>query len=270
MGTHHICSTCGTQFAETVSPPDRCPICEDERQYVNWRGQGWTSLEALRRGHRNVLREEEPGVTSIATEPSFAIGQRALLLQAQGGNILWDCLSLIDEPTVQAVRALGGLSAIAISHPHYYSSMVEWSRAFDSVPIYLHTADREWIMRPAASIRLWDTEARRLDDSVTLIRCGGHFAGATVLHWGAGAGGKGALFTGDTIQVVLDRGHVSFMRSYPNLIPLSALAVRRIVAAVQPYAFDRIYGAFAGRTIMKEAKAALARSADRYINALGV
>ncbi len=268
MGTHHICSTCGTQFAETVSPPDRCPICEDERQYVNWRGQGWTSLEALRQGHRNVLRVEEPGVTSIVTEPSFAIGQRALLLRAPGGNILWDCLSLIDEPTVQAVRALGGLSAIAISHPHYYSSMVEWSRAFDSVPIYLHAADREWVMRPDPSVRSWDSETYRLGVAGTLIRCGGHFAGATVLHWGAGAGGKGVLFTGDTIQVVLDRGHVSFMRSYPNLVPLSAQAVRRIVDVVQPYAFERIYGAFTGRTVMQEAKAALARSADRYVNAL--
>src|SRR5262249_22746816 len=198
MGTYHICSTCGRQFAEAAAPPDRCPICEDERQYVNWKGQQWTSLEALRQGHRNVLREEEPGVTSIVTEPSFAIGQRALLLQAPGGNILWDCLSLIDEPTVKAVQALGGLSAIAISHPHYYSSMAEWSRAFDSVPVYLHAADREWIMRPDQSIRPWESETHRLGVSGTLIRCGGHFAGATVLHWGAGAGGKGALFTGDT------------------------------------------------------------------------
>jgi glyoxylase-like metal-dependent hydrolase (beta-lactamase superfamily II) len=268
MGTHHLCSTCGTQFAEAAAPPDRCPICEDERQYVNWKGQQWTSLEALRQGHRNVLRDEEPGVTSIVTEPSFAIGQRALLLQAPSGNILWDCLSLIDEPTVNAVQALGGLSAIAISHPHYYSSMVEWSRAFDSIPIYLHSADREWIMRPDPSIRRWETETHRLGDGVTLIRCGGHFSGAAVLHWGAGAGGKGVLFTGDTIQVVLDRGHVSFMRSYPNLIPLSAAAVRRIVDAVQPYAFDRIYGAFAGRTIAHDAKAGLARSADRYVTAL--
>ena len=268
MGTHHICSTCGTQFAETAAPPDRCPVCKDERQYVNWKGQTWTSLAALRQGHRNVLREEEPGVTSIVTEPSFAIGQRALLLQTASGNILWDCLSLIDEPTVQAVQALGGLSAIAISHPHYYSSTVEWSRAFDSIPIYLHAADREWVMRPDPAIRHWETETHRLGDGVTLIRCGGHFSGAAVLHWGASVGGKGALFTGDTIQVVLDRTHVSFMRSYPNLIPLSALAVRRIVDAVQPYAFDRIYGAFTGRTITREAKTALLRSADRYVEAL--
>jgi hypothetical protein len=147
--------------------------------------------------------------------------------------------------------------------------MVEWSRAFDSIPIYLHAGDRKWVMRPDPAIRSWATETHEMGDGITLIRCGGHFAGATVLHWGAGAGGKGALFTGDTLQVVLDRAHVSFMRSYPNLIPLSAQAVRRIVDAVQPYAFDRIYGAFTGRTVMQDAKAALARSADRYVTALG-
>ncbi len=269
MGTHHICFTCGTQFPETAAPPDRCPICVDERQYVNWNGQVWTSLDALRQRHRNVLREEESGLTSIVTEPSFAIGQRALLLRTPAGNILWDCLTLIDEPTVRAVQTLGGVSAIAISHPHYYSSMVEWSRAFGSVPIYLHAADRKWIMRPDPSIVCWEAETHRLGDGVTLIRCGGHFSGAAVLHWAAGAGGRGALLSGDTIQVVLDLRHVSFMRSYPNLIPLNAVAVQRIVDAVEPYGFDRIYGAFSGRTIAHEAKTALARSADRYVKATG-
>ncbi len=269
MDTYHICATCGTQFPESAAPPERCPICEDERQYVNWNGQVWTSLDALRQRHRNVLREEEPELTSIVTEPSFAIGQRALLLRTSTGNILWDCLTLIDEPTVQAVRALGGVSAIAISHPHYYSSMVEWSRAFGSVPIYLHGDDRQWIMRPDPSIAGWETETLRLGEEVTLIRCGGHFSGAAVLHWAAGAGGRGALLSGDTIQVVLDRRHVSFMRSYPNLVPLNAAAVQRIVDAVEPYAFDRIYGAFTGRTIAHDAKAALARSADRYVQATG-
>ena len=77
---------------------------------------------------------------------------------------------------------------------------------------------------------------------LTLVRCGGHFTSSTVLHWADGAEGRGALLTGDTIAVALDRRYVTFMRSYPNLIPLSAAAVRRIVAAVEPFAFDRIYG----------------------------
>jgi hypothetical protein len=104
-------------------PPEHCPICEDERQYVGWGGQTWTTLEALRADYHNVIKSVEPGLTGIGTYPTFAIGQRALLVQTAQGNILWDCISLIDDPTIAAVQALGGISAIAISHPHFYSSM---------------------------------------------------------------------------------------------------------------------------------------------------
>jgi hypothetical protein len=103
---------------------------------------------------------------------------------------------------------------------------------------------------------------------MTLIRGGGHFEGGTVLHWPAGADGRGALFTGDILQVVSDRRYVSFMYSYPNLIPLPAREVRRIVAAVEPYAFDRIYGAWWNKVVVADAKTAVARSAERYIQAL--
>ncbi len=142
-----ICRTCGTQFAATEQSPASCPICEDERQYVGWEGQQWTTLQALQQSHHNVFKEVEPGLTGIGTHPSFAIGQRALLLQTTAGNILWDCISLIDDPTIAVIEALGGISGIAISHPHYYSAMVEWSQAFDA-PIYLHADDREWVLRP--------------------------------------------------------------------------------------------------------------------------
>jgi hypothetical protein len=185
MTTPYICVTCGTQFTATEHAPERCPICEDERQYVGWDGQRWTTLEDLARDYHNVIRAEEPGLTGIGTHPSFAIGQRALLVQAPGGNILWDCISLLDEPTIAAVRALGGIAAIAISHPHYYSCMVEWAHAFDA-PVYLHAADRAWVMRPDPALVFWEGEARELGDGLTLLHCGGHFAGGTVLHWAAG------------------------------------------------------------------------------------
>jgi hypothetical protein len=264
---NYICITCGTQFAATVEPPARCPVCEDERQYVGWDGQRWTTMERLRSDRHNAIREEEPNLTGIGSEPAFAIGQRALLIRAPGGNVLWDCISLIDEATVAAVRALGGLAAIAISHPHYYSSMVEWARAF-AAPIYLHAADRQWVMRPDPAIIFWDGETRTLHDGITLIRCGGHFAGGTVLHWPAGADGRGALLTGDILTVAQDRRYVSFMYSYPNLIPLPAATVRRIADTVAPYRFDRLHGAWWGRTVQADAEAAVQRSAARYIAAL--
>lgn len=265
--THFICATCGTQFAETDAPPEHCPICEDERQYIGWDGQRWTFLEALQSDHHNVIRRLEPELVGIGTHPTFAIGQRALLIQSPGGNVLWDCISLIDEPTIAAVKALGGIAAIAISHPHYYSSMVEWSRAF-SAPIYLHAADREHVMRLDSAIEFWEGKTRPLWDGMTLIRCGGHFAGATVLHWPAGAGAKGALLVGDILTVVSDRRYVSFMYSYPNLIPLPARKVEAIAAAVEPYAFDRIYGAWWERVVMTGGKAAVQRSAERYVRAI--
>jgi hypothetical protein len=85
-----------------------------------------------------------------------------------------------------------------------------------------------------------------------------------VLHWAE----RGILLTGDTIQVIPDREWVSFMYSYPNLIPLDASAIRRIVAAVEPFEFDRIYGAWWGRVVPAGAKDAVRRSADRYLRAI--
>ncbi|WP_152054338.1 MBL fold metallo-hydrolase [Tautonia marina] len=266
---HFICTTCGTQHAESPEPPDRCPICEDERQYIGWQGQQWTTLDRLRADHENQIRTEEPGLTGLGTTPKFGIGQRALLVRSPGGNLLWDCVSLIDEATIRVVNDLGGLSAIAISHPHYYSSMVEWSRAFGGVPIYLHSADRRWVMRPDPALEFWDGETKALHDGITLVRCGGHFEGGTVLHWPAGADEKGALLSGDILQVCMDRRHVSFMSSYPNYIPLPAEAVRRAVAAVEPFAFDRIYGFMFDLAIPEDAKAAVHRSADRYLRMIG-
>ncbi len=264
---HFICVTCGTQYTETEVPPSHCAICEDERQYVGWGGQQWTTLDMLQADHHNVIKAEEPGLTGIGTDPSFAIGQRALLVQTPEGNLLWDCISLIDDATVAAVRELGGVTAIVISHPHYYSSMVEWSRAFDA-PIFLHADDREHVMRPDAAIEFWEGEVYPLFNGLTLIRCGGHFAGGTVAHWPDGAEGRGALLVGDIITVVSDRRYVSFMYSYPNLIPLSAPQVRRVVAAVEPYEFDRLYGAWWDRVVVRDGKAAVRRSAERYIRAV--
>lgn len=262
----YICETCGVQFAPSDDPPAACPICEDERQYVGWRGQRWTTLEEMRAGgYRNELREEEPGLTSIGTVPSFAIGQRALLLQTPAGNVLWDCQSYLDEETIAAVRALGGVDAIAISHPHFYGVNIEWSRAFGGAPVYIHAADRDWVMYPDPAVSLWEAETAEPVPGLTLVRLGGHFDGAAVLHWPAGAGGNGAVLCGDTIQVVMDRRYVSFMYSFPNFIPLSGAEVDRIRTTMRHYAFDRLYGAWSGRVVVADGLAALERSADRYL-----
>jgi hypothetical protein len=267
MATAYICVTCGAQYPPSAEPPAGCAICLDERQYVGHGGQRWTSLDELRAKHRADVREEEPGLTGIGSTPAFAIGQRALLVQTDEGNVLWDCLAPFDDEAAEAVRARGGIDAIAISHPHYYTTMVDWSRAFDA-PIHLHAADRQWVTRPDPAIEFWDGERLDLFAGLALLRLGGHFAGGTVLHWPGGAEGRGALLSGDILQVVADRRWLTFMRSYPNMIPLPAAKVEAMAAAVEPLAFDRIYGAWFDRQIDSDAHAAVQRSAARYVRAV--
>ncbi len=242
------------------SPRDDCPICEDPRQYVPVEGQQWTSLEALRTRHKNAIRDEG-ALVGIGTEPRFAIGQRALLVPHSDGNVRWDCVSLLDDETEREIDSRGGLHAIAISHPHYYSTMVEWAHRFDC-PVWLHSDDRAWVMREDPKLRFWSGETHDLGDGLTLIRCGGHFAGGTVLHR------AGDLLAGDIVQVIPDRGWVSFMYSFPNFIPLPESEIRSIEAALEPFAFERIYGAWWGTVIPRDGKGIVQRSAQRYVDAL--
>jgi len=266
---NYICVTCGNQFAETERPPLHCPICEDERQYVNPEGQAWITLAELGRDHHNVIRSLEPGLTEIGTVPKFAIGQRALLVQTSKGNVLWDCVSLVDNATIEAIEALGGISALAMSHPHMFASMVEWSHAFGKAPIYLHSDFRQWVQRPNPVIKLWEGDTLALDEGITLRRCGGHFTGSTVLLWPEGAQGRGVLLSSDTLHVTPDRRHVSFMYSYPNYIPLAASTIDGIVGKVMPLKFDRMYSHFYNLVIEADAKGAVRRSAERYKQAIG-
>jgi len=267
--TSFICVTCGTQFAMGEAPPASCPICEDDRQFVGWEGQAWTTLEKLRATHKLRFEDEDEGVMGIGVDPHFGIGQRALLVRTPEGNVLWDCVALIDDEAVRRITAQGGLKAIAISHPHYYTVMAEWSDAFGRVPIYLHEDDREWVMRDHPAISYWKGDEHEIAPGLTLIRCGGHFPGATVMHSAQAASGEGAVFAGDVIAVNMDRASVSFMHSFPNYIPLDAAAVRRIGEVMGPYRFAKIYGAFARRNVMADGRAVFDHSVARYLEAIG-
>jgi len=227
-------------------------------------------MERLRHEHRNILIEEESGLFSVRTEPKWAIGQRAIIVQTDEGNLLWDCVPLIDRATISSIRSLGGLRAIAISHPHYYASMVEWSEAFGGVPIYLHQDDSRWVIRSDNCICFWEGCHRSLFGGLSLVCTGGHFEGFQVLHWPTGAERRGVLLVGDQPFVCQDQRWVSFMYSYPNLIPLAPDAVRNIVDRLTPLAFDRLYGAFPDQLIASGATEAIKRSADRYLRAIGI
>jgi glyoxylase-like metal-dependent hydrolase (beta-lactamase superfamily II) len=108
---------------------------------------------------------------------------------------------------------------------------------------------------------LWEGAALPLWDNIQLVLCGGHFPGANILHWPTG---KGALLAGDVIQVSPDLKTVSFMYSYPNLIPLPKKDILQIRAAVKPLQYDALYGAF-GRVIAANGQQAVEFSIQRYL-----
>jgi hypothetical protein len=258
-----LCVTCGTQFPPSAAPPDQCPICLDERQYVGWEGQRWTTRADLLREHRSELREEEPDLVGVGVTPAVAIGQRGLLVRTPAGNVLWDCVPVLDDAAAERIAELGGIAAIAISHPHFYAANIDIADAFGAT-VFLPAADRRWVQRPSPRIEFFDDEVQPVP-GVTVARIGGHFDGAAVLHWPAGSEGRGALLTGDTITVVQDRAWVSFMWSYPNLIPLDERTVDDIARRVERFPFDRIYGGWWGRVVVEDGAAAVRRSADRYV-----
>ena len=262
-----ICVTCGVQYG---AAREDCPICLDERQYVGWDGQQWTTLGELRAaGHRGRIEEEGPGVLGIGTSPATAIGQRALLVTTPAGNVLWDMITYLDGDLVSRIRELGGIRAIAVSHPHFYGSMMTFAHEFNA-PVYIHAHDREWVVRPGPLVRFWEGETHQLWDGLTLINVGVHFAGGQVLHWAGAGGGAGAVLSGDIMTVVPDRRYVSFMYSYPNLIPERPEVIRRGLARLAPYRFERVYGAWWRRVVHTGGAAAVARSAERYLRfALG-
>lgn len=259
-----LCKTCGTSYGAARAYPEHCPICEDERQYVPPAGQSWVDFDALRASHANVWKQHDSALLSLRTVPRFAIDQRAFLLRAPEGNILWDCIANLDEATKTLITALGGISAIAISHPHYYTTVHDWAEAFDA-PVYLHASDRQWVMRDSPHITFWEGDALALADDIKVMRLGGHFAGGSVLHW---ARDGGIVLSGDIVQVTPGADAVSFMWSYPNMLPLPAGAVADITRRLGTVTFNRLYGAFEGKDITHNADEIVRRSGEKYISCL--
>ncbi len=255
-----ICRTCAVEHAER---PAVCAICADERQWVPATGQAWTTLaELAAAGERLVLEELEPDLFGLTSEPSVGIGQQAKIVRTPAGTLLWDPPGYVDAAAVEQVRALGPVVAIAASHPHMFGVQVEWSRALGGVPVLVAEADAHWVARPDPVIETWTGE-REVLPGVVLSQPGGHFPGSAVVHWAAGADGRGVLLSGDTIFANPDRTSVSFMRSYPNRIPLSAAVVLRVAERVARRPFERLYNNFEG-VIPADARAVVLRSAQRH------
>lgn len=259
-----VCTNCGTAYPPSATAPLHCRICDDER-VAKPPVQQWTTKGDLLAAHATEMRACEPGLSGIGVAPTFAIGQRALLVEQRDGCVLWDCLPFVDEAAVDYVRARGGLKAIAISHPHFYGAMADWSRAFGDVPVYVHAFDRDWVVDAPSGLTLWTGDAREIAPGVTLVRCGGHFDGGTVMHVAAAAAGRGALLGGDVIMVGQHGRGVSFMHSYPGYIPLRRDQIRHLASSLEPYAFEAIYGFSWPRVIAEGGASIVARTARRFL-----
>ncbi|KAK2880133.1 hypothetical protein FQN49_000547 [Arthroderma sp. PD_2] len=290
-----ICGTCGVQYNTTSA--ESCKICDDPRQYVPPQGQWWTTLRSLQESgnyhNRFHTDEKQPGLVSIVTVPPVGIGQRAMLCSTPVGNILWDCITYLDDETVRRVNELGGIRAIAISHPHFYSTAIHWAEAFQC-PVYYSAEDEEWIQRycengperviagsepldhSGAKQVIWKgDELSLIGGKFKILKAGGHFPGSSVLFWKD----TKRLLVADTIQVVpsglyhVDRpqGTVSytFMWSYPNQIPLPPDAVNHIWKTVAPLDFEDIHGGFMGRDTIGNSRKKVLESAQVYIKAMG-
>ena len=269
MTTTFVCATCGNHFPEPR--PEVCAVCADERQWLPPGGQRWTTLgELAAAGHTSDIRAVEPGLTGIGVAPPFAIGQRSLLVRTDAGNLLWDPSGFIDAAAVAAVREAGGLSFVTASHPHFYGAIGSWADAFGA-EILVPSADLAWLRvsgsAPGLRVRTWSGVLEVLP-AVTLVQCGGHFPGSAVLHWAAGAGGRGVLLSGDTIFVTPGEDRVTFVWSAPNRLPLSEAAVTGVWEAVRPFQFDRIYGGWWDPVLRAGAWEIVRRSASRYVEHL--
>ena len=258
-----LCNECGTQYpVKGKANKNQCKICDDPRQYVPATGQVFITLLELSSHHRNIWWQDKHNhnVWSVRTVPKFAIGNRAELIQTAAGNILWDLIPFLDQATVDTINSLGGLQAIVISHPHYYSTWADWSRTFNC-PVYVGGLDKEWLectQIHGADIRfITDTytpiKLNGTDSEAVAILAGGHFPGSLLLHW------EKSLFIADTIftspsatnPVPGQPGVISFtfFWSIPNRIPLHPNDILKIWKDVKDLEFDTCFGAFEGMDI---------------------
>ena len=264
MNSRHlfICTTCGAAYDHELY--GLCKICTDDRQYVLEAGQSWSCLDKMQSRFSISVDILTDSIFSLKVVPQFAIGQRALLVMSPSGNILWDCLPFIDQSTIDFIDSKGGIKGIAISHPHFYGLMEEYAAIFDC-PVFLHASDQQWIMSArSTAITLWEGIELELWDNIKIINTGGHFPGSCILSHPR-FGDSGTLLTSDSIYVSRDRNQVTCMHSYPNLIPLSADAVQKIIDRVMPLKFDRIYGGFDFMNIESNAKSIFERSMKNYL-----
>jgi hypothetical protein len=255
-----ICSTCGTWYIYPV--PEPCPVCSDDRQYVPEGGQLWTKPEGLYASHKIQRKVLQDDLVELVIHPPFAIGQRALLVLTRHGNVLWDCIPMLDAETISFIQSKGGLKAIAISHPHYYSNMNDWAEAFNC-PVYIHENDQSFVYQKSGNIQLWRGEEQSLLNDMRICNIGGHFPGSSLLHVPF-LSEEGTVLCGDTLYLSPSKKHVAVMYSYPNRIPLPQEELKHVKKRLQGYSFDRLYGFYSYQNLLENVQEIMNASWKRY------
>lgn len=269
-----ICTACGTQFPTADRQSLKtCFICDDPRQFTPPTGQSFTTLSSIQSSdHHNIWTPflDDENFISITTQPKVAIGQRCILIKTPQGNVLWDCITLLDEGTITKIRALGGLKAVVISHPHYYTTHLLWARTFNC-PVYISTEDRQWLAQTSSSHQIFlketevETELKidHVGTGLMMLKLGGHFPGSLVVLY------KSRLLVADTLvstpsglsnfsvdALGIPRERPAGMNSYvfmwsiPNMIPLPPKELTRMWGVLRKYGWRSTHGAFVGADIV--------------------
>ncbi|PWW73292.1 hypothetical protein C7212DRAFT_353919 [Tuber magnatum] len=272
-----VCRACGTQFdTSDRNVLKNCRICDDPRQFIPPTGQEFTTLAEMKGNYETMMAPDQTNgsIISLWTEPKFAIGQRAFLIKTPHGNVLWDLITYLSDEDIRRIDQEGGIQAIVISHPHYYTTHNLWAKTF-GCPVYLAVEDREWLCREDSQGRVFiEGNEKEIIKGVTAIKVGGHFPGSLVLHWGD------RLFIADSFITVpsalYHEGRLpgtasfSFMWSIPNMIPMPPQAIVNIWKALKSYKFTTTHGAFTGMDVRdSRVKARLLESAKIAIRAMG-
>lgn len=264
-----ICLICGTCFPPSTQPPQVCQLCAGKQQLVLGEGTDWTTEEELiQNDFHNVMNFEEHNLWSIRVRPSFASSQRAFFFHSDRGNVLWDCLSLLDKETVEKLEDLGGIHTIILSNPHFQTGVCKWAERFDA-EVIVHESDVEFLVEQPRRLKTWTGEYYQLQDEFKLVRIGGSFPGSSVLVWQAGAEGKGCMFTGDTLFVTKDQCWISFLDSNQHVV-WKISEIQELGQKLSAYVFDRIYGAWPNRTIDSNGNEVVSQSVKRVVNLTSV
>ncbi|BBN04693.1 hypothetical protein MPTK1_3g06910 [Marchantia polymorpha subsp. ruderalis] len=259
-----VCGHCGTMFGVGKARGD-CVICTDDRQLglLPW-GQSWGTYSQLRRLEAPLLlRNAERDLVEISYTTKR---QRCFLILNPLGNILWGSTTFLDDAAIVTIKKLGGIRAIAVSHPHELFGYAKWAVTFQC-PVYIHERDKNLVVHNTEFIETWDGEELALCSQIKLIRLGGHYDGGAILHWtnnGLDQDGKGVILCADMLQVGEDGQTVSSMRSYHNFIPISESDVQRIIWKLLSVEYERLYASGNIRDLPVNAKVLTNLSLEKY------